>query len=159
MKLCVFSDSHGHPSKMLSCIEQQSPDMIVHLGDGAADVEKIKMQFPQIPLKAVRGNCDYSSALPEKDFFSVNGVGIFITHGHLYGVKGAPDALLNAAHLSGAAVAMFGHTHRAVVKEQSGIDLLNPGACGLVPNSSYAVVNISDTGGISCKVIEFSKNN
>ena len=156
MKLCVFSDSHGCPSKMLAFIGRENPDLVIHLGDGAADFEKIKMQFPQMPIKAARGNCDYTSSLPEKDFFSVNGVGIFITHGHLYGVKGADDALLNAARCQGARLALFGHTHSAIIREKDGVCLFNPGSCGYGSSASCGLVDISDSGVFRCSIVPLS---
>lgn len=131
MKLAVFSDSHGRVEPMLSAIEEASPDMILFLGDGASDVEKIKKQFPQIPLRAVRGNCDFNSVLPETDSFTADGVRIFMTHGHLFGVKsGMLYALAEAADNSGAALALYGHTHLARMERVGEITVLNPGSCG-----------------------------
>lgn len=114
MKLVVFSDSHGHPDRMLRVIGQSSPDMIIHLGDGGTDIAKIKKQFPQIPLKAVRGNCDLISDLPESELFSVGKVKIFITHGHIFGVKINLSRLIERADASDADIVMYGHTHSSL---------------------------------------------
>lgn len=87
MKIAVFSDSHGSGQKMLDAIEQIQPDMVVHLGDGERDVQLVRERYPSLPLHAVCGNCDYRTEKPESQLFDVNGVKIFITHGHIYGVN------------------------------------------------------------------------
>ncbi|MFB0919896.1 MAG: YfcE family phosphodiesterase [Oscillospiraceae bacterium] len=153
MKLLVFSDSHGYHLKMLSAIELSKPDMLVHLGDGGRDVSKIEAQFPQIPLRAVRGNCDMGSVLPDTDFFQAGKAKIFISHGHLYGVKVTLSALVDDARVRGANIVMFGHTHIAKFAMSGGIYVLNPGTCGLAASPSCAEVIIDDKGEISCNLI------
>lgn len=152
MKICVFSDSHGSSSAMVRAVNEHSPDLILHLGDGVRDAENIKSQFPQIPLKAVRGNCDWSSYLPEKLQFDINGVEVFMTHGHLYSVKSGLSSLLNAAHFSGAGLVLYGHTHQARYEEVGGLHVLNPGSCG-GPSASFALVTINPSGGVSCRIV------
>ncbi|MEA4896333.1 MAG: metallophosphoesterase [Oscillospiraceae bacterium] len=155
MKLLVFSDSHGNPSKMLDMIRQSGPDMIIHLGDGERDTAKIEAQFPQIPLKAVRGNCDIGSVLPDAELFSVGKAKIFITHGHIYGVKRTLSALVDEAVSRGADIVMFGHTHIADYSMRGGIYVLNPGSCGLSSAPSCAEVTIDNKGEIACRIVRF----
>ena len=38
MKVVIFSDSHGDVEIMVQVIEKEKPEMIIHLGDGKADV-------------------------------------------------------------------------------------------------------------------------
>ncbi len=140
---------------MLRAIGSGEPDMVVHLGDGGRDVSKIETQFPQIPLRAVRGNCDIGSVLPDTDFFTVGKAKIFITHGHIYGVKWTLKALIDEACLRGADIVMFGHTHIANYSMSGGIQALNPGTCGFAPSPSYAEVIIDDRGEISCRILRF----
>lgn len=153
MKLAVFSDSHGYTERMLKAIRVSSPDLIIHLGDGGVDVEKIKKQFPLIPLKAVRGNCDFSHELPETDLFSVSGVNIFITHGHLFGVKIDTEPLTSKALKLGADIVMYGHTHVANYFKTGNLHVLNPGSCSFSKSASFAEVNISDSGAVSCQIV------
>lgn len=152
MKICVFSDSHGSSEAMARAVDEHSPDLILHLGDGVRDAEKVKSQFPQIPLKAVRGNCDWSSFVPEKLQFNVNGVEVLMTHGHLYNVKSGLSSLLNAAHFSGAGLVLYGHTHQARHEQAGGVHLLNPGSCS-GPSASFALVAITPGGGVSCRIV------
>lgn len=152
LRLMVFSDSHGYSEKMLIAIEQSAPDMIIHLGDGGRDLDKIKKQFPQIPLKAVRGNCDLSSDLPETELFSVRAIKIFITHGHTFGVKRVLAPLIDEAIALGADMVMFGHTHIPLFSMAGGLYVLNPGTSGGSPPSCAEVV-IDDKGEIFCRIL------
>lgn len=154
MKLAVFSDTHGFPDKMLSAIELSSPDVIVHLGDGELDVNEIKRQFPAIPLKSVRGNCDLHSKTPETEFFLIYNIKVFITHGHLFGVKRETSSLIEKAYTMGADIVMYGHTHIANCSRAGNLIIINPGSCGYT-SSSYAEVIISDSGEIISRIIKF----
>lgn len=153
MKLLVFSDSHGSPAKMLTAISQLSPDLIVHLGDSGSDLHKIESQFPQIPLRAVRGNCDFRSDLPDTDFFTVENIKIFMTHGHLYSVKVTLALLADEASARGAVLALFGHTHESFDSAVGGIRLINPGSCGHSACASYAELIIAEKGETLCRIV------
>lgn len=153
MKLAVFSDSHGSPQKMLDAIERLKPDIVVHLGDGEGDVALVKKHFPTLPLYAVKGNCDYRTMKPETKLFDVCGVKIFITHGHLYGVKSTRARLIDEAVRRGAGIAMYGHTHKAQLMQADGFTLLNPGSCGLCAAPSCAEVLIGSDGSVSAKIL------
>ncbi len=153
MRLAVFSDSHGYPSKMLHAIEACAPDMIIHLGDGGSDISKIKMQFPHIPLKAVGGNCDFSSELPKDEIIAAEGIKLFITHGHLYGVKGSLTKLVEEASAMNVNAVLYGHTHIADNHQEMGLYVINPGSCGYPPNQSYAEIIITDKGELFSRIV------
>ena len=153
MKFAVFSDTHGSPEKTLSAIEHSSPDMVIHLGDGGRDITKIKTQFPNLPLKAVRGNCDISSSLPETETLSIGGIKLFLTHGHLFSVKRTPAILIEEALKREANIVLFGHTHEAVCYQEQGILVINPGTSGLPPMRTYAEIEISGDGVISSRIL------
>lgn len=153
MKLAVFSDSHGSEQKMLDAIERLRPDMVVHLGDGERDVPLISERFPALPLRTVGGNCDFRTQRPETQLFEVEGVKIFITHGHLYGVKSTRAKLLEEAARRGASVAMYGHTHVAQLVQTDGFTLLNPGSCGLSAEPSCAEVIVGPDGSVDARII------
>lgn len=155
MKLLVFSDSHGSPARMLRAITQEKPDMIIHLGDGGREISEIERQFPQTELKAVRGNCDICSVLPESEFFRIGKTKFFITHGHNYGVKWTLSTLIEEAAARGANFVMFGHTHVAHFSTASGIYVLNPGSCGPSPAPSYAEIILDETNEPACRIVRF----
>jgi len=130
MLIAVFSDTHGHTGPMHRAILRHRPDMVLHLGDHARDAEELAELFPGLDVRSVRGNCDLACPAPESLQFEAEGVSIFMTHGHRYSVKFTLDSLLNAAHFSGAKLALFGHTHCAEYRNYGDLALLNPGSAG-----------------------------
>ena len=153
MKLAIFSDSHGSTQKMFDAITELRPDAVVHLGDGERDVALLKERFPDLPVHAVRGNCDFLPVSPETELFEVCGVRIFITHGHLYGVKSTRAKLLEEAARRGASVAMYGHTHTAQLVQTNDFFLLNPGSCGYAASPSCAELLVSPDGTLDARII------
>lgn len=126
-KLIVISDSHGNRTgieKLRPLFEEN--DYIVHLGDGAGDVREIMDTYPE-KVYLCRGNCDFLP-YPEEGGIEVDGCKIFYCHGHKYGVKSGLEALAKEAKRRGADVALYGHTHRALITQIDGVTLINPGS-------------------------------
>lgn len=146
MKACVFSDSHGLVGHMITVIELEKPDICFFLGDGERDVIRLEEHFPDLPIYAVRGNCDFRTDLQRLIVCNVEGVIIFATHGHLSNVKYEDDlrTLTYQAKEAGADIALFGHTHCQHLSENDGITLLNPGPAGFGYYPGYAVLNIEN---------------
>ena len=63
MKALVFSDSHGKSSYIRDAIElhKSNTDIVIFLGDGIKDIERVKNDYPQIAFFIVKGNCDFMS--------------------------------------------------------------------------------------------------
>ena len=156
MKVAVFSDSHGELNRMLAAAAEQSPDLIIHLGDFHRDSDSLREKFPRTAVKAVRGNCDFGSAGRESDIFFCGAAKLFITHGHLYGVKNGLTQLKAAALDSGADIVLFGHTHAAWYECSAGTHLMNPGPSGSHGKKSFGIIEISENGGILCRIEPFS---
>ena len=156
MTVAVFSDTHGSVGHAIEAVRRCRPDAIIHLGDGERDVERLKGEFPDIPLYSVRGNCDYLGLSPDKAVVQLGPVTAFLTHGHLYsGLRwGRLDSLVYAAQEAGAQLALFGHTHQADYLEIGGVKLLNPGSAGQGAKRSWATVQIFDNGGFACEIKE-----
>jgi hypothetical protein len=146
MKVCVFSDSHGYAGNMIDAIKLEDPDLCFFLGDGERDIVKVGERFPDLPIYAVRGNCDFRSNLSRSLCCAVGGVTLFATHGHLSDVKYEDklDTLTEQALRAGASVALFGHTHRQHLSENQGVTLVNPGPAGRGYYPGYAVLTIED---------------
>lgn len=85
--------------------------------------------------------------------FYAGPVKVFATHGHRYYVKSTMDSLLNAAHFSGAQLVLYGHTHIARIEYPAGMTVVNPGSSGLGSEPSFAVIDISDSGGIAARIL------
>lgn len=145
MKILVLSDSHRYLGNMYEAVEKEKPDLVVHLGDHDEDAEELHYAFSSVPIVCVCGNCDHGSRSTSGIVRTIGGVPVFMTHGHLFGVKSGVGGLLAEAKRLGARIALFGHTHRAFAEEKDGVLLLNPGSCGGgTSEASYAVVQIED---------------
>ena len=106
MKILVLSDSHGNISNMEAAVEREQPRMILHLGDCWRDAERLAERYPEIPMEHVPGNCDYAPTVPQMLTLEFDGVRIFATHGHLFGVKRELTALADAARERGAQIGL-----------------------------------------------------
>ena len=140
----IFSDSHGELSNMRTAIERERPDYIFHLGDHDRDAEDLSREYPILPITGVRGNCDYWTDTPVTRCVSLGGIRFFLCHGHTYGVKSSVLRASYAAREQGADVLLYGHTHTPDYDKDpdSGLILLNPGACGYGPSASYGRIII-----------------
>ena len=133
-KLLVLSDSHGGRAAIERVLmkESKSIDALIFLGDGLRDLELALTLCPKLRAYSVAGNCDYGALEPTDGLAAFDGVVIFYTHGHMYGVKYDLDTLADAASARGAEVALFGHTHIPPMQKprQQGAFWFNPGSCG-----------------------------
>lgn len=129
MKILVLSDSHRNMINMHRAVEAEMPDLILHLGDHYQDAKLLHSEYPDIPLEAVRGNCDGGTRNQEK-LLTMEGKRIFLCHGHLYHVKSGYLSLEYAAREKQADVVLFGHTHLSFQDERDGLYMMNPGSIG-----------------------------
>lgn len=134
MKVLVVSDSHSGLSYMRAWAKLIRPRVMIHLGDYYDDAEALAQELPNSTLIQVPGNCDrYRMFRPEPEVMRVDldGVSVFLTHGHRHGVKSGNGALVADARKAGADVALYGHTHRAeCFQTEDGMWVMNPGSCG-----------------------------
>ena len=151
MKLLVLSDTHRSLGFAYEAIEKESPDAVVHLGDHLSDAEDLSFAFQEPDFYYVPGNCDYAPTVPPSLTLEFDGVRVFLTHGHLFGVKSGLTRLALEARRVGAQLALFGHTHRALLEEQDGLWLMNPGACG-AGRSDFGEIITDEHGGFTCRL-------
>ncbi|MBQ9858763.1 MAG: metallophosphoesterase [Oscillospiraceae bacterium] len=140
MKILVMSDSHGNIKNMLTAIHAESPDMILHLGDHHTDCRELRNRFPEIPLRAVKGNCDRAGEL-ELDEFICEYLRIMMVHGHRFNVKYSLDSLITNAMYKDVDILLYGHTHVAHTQEFEGMHIINPGSVG-ASRATYCVLEI-----------------
>ena len=126
-KILIVSDTHGNAKGLeeLSALVAEN-DYIIHLGDGAGDMRELRSRYPD-KVFVCAGNCDFFSPLPDCGELEVEYRKIFYCHGHHYGVKSDLNALAQEAKRRGADIALYGHTHRALISEEEGVLLINPG--------------------------------
>lgn len=142
-KIFVFSDTHGSTDGCIRIIEQATQiDAIIHCGDYVRDADDLQSLFPKIPIHNVRGNCDFMAFEPNDKIIAIDGVKIFITHGHSYNVKTSLRELKAKGHELNADAVVFGHTHIPVIELDDGMITLNPGSSGQV--GTYAVITIKN---------------
>lgn len=149
MKILVLSDSHSSLRFMYRCVEQVRPNVIIHLGDHFDDGEVLHEDFPGIPLYQVLGNCDRYRCRPGQPEIlipRIDGVDLYMTHGHKHSVKSYLGALLRDARACGADIALYGHTHVADChQEEDGLWVLNPGSCGYYGGSAGLIETANGT--------------
>lgn len=145
MKLLIVSDSHGSAAGMLRAVEKEQPDVLIHLGDGWRDVERVREQYPALPIEQVPGNCDIGrwESAERLCFFGEHAV--FLCHGHTLGVKQSLLRASSAAKERGAEVLLFGHTHQPLLDFHNGLWLMNPGSIGAY-RPTYGVLTLDREG-------------
>ena len=147
MRIIVMSDSHRNFRNVQRVVEKHpDADLYIHLGDGEREFEDVQNLYPNRRYLWVAGNCDFGALEPLDGLAAFDGVVVFYTHGHMYGVKYDLDTLADAAAARGANVALFGHTHIPVAEERGGVFLFNPGSCGRCytgPNT-YGILTLAD---------------
>ena len=152
MKILVFSDTHGYTAQMYEIISRKrtDTDLVIHLGDNFRDVEEISRNFPTIAFLGVRGNCDLfaNDDYPQFRTFTYDGHKFFLTHGHMQAVKKGEYSLLAVeAKKNGCDIALFGHTHVAVIAEVCGITVFNPGSISNprdFTGGTYGIITINN---------------
>lgn len=127
-KLFVFSDTHKNMQtiKQIENIALES-DYVIHLGDYSSDVAYLKPVLKD-KLICVRGNGDvFSSVIDEKEI-EIDGIKLFLTHGHKYNVKHTLENLGIETLKRECRAALYGHTHLSGIDEYCGVKLINPGS-------------------------------
>lgn len=146
MRVLLLSDSHGAVRRMHSVIEQEADcKTVFFLGDGLADLEQVRNDFPDRSFVAVCGNMDLKSAYTSYDDFAykyLEGHTIIATHGHRVAVRTTLTDYLQKAQGVMADLALYGHTHRKYAETRNGVLFVNPGA---LCDGSYAVLELTDT--------------
>lgn len=127
MKILVLSDSHGNVRDMVKVVEREQPQMILHLGDCWVDAERLKEEFPNIPMEHVPGNCDFRLGEELEKVIFVEDFRILICHGHTYGVKTSLLQAGLAAEEKNVDAFLFGHTHVPLVDKRGKTLFMNPG--------------------------------
>lgn len=157
MKIIVFSDSHGHFAPMADAVADETPDMVIFLGDGMNDADALEHAYPSLKVEKVKGNCDFFSYGRTILCEVFDGVKIYAVHGHIHCVKDGMSCLVSSAKAEKAALVLFGHTHIADLRDEDGITVMNPGSIGY--GHTYGVINTSD-GSFTCelKTIRFGRH-
>lgn len=132
-------------------------DLFLHLGDGAENF-LLFCKERGLAARAVKGNCDFSlfghGELEESMLLTLDGVRIFMTHGHLYSVGYGTDRLVYAARERDADIVLYGHTHVSLCEciygdnDEKPLYVMNPGSCERPRDgrASYGIIDIAKSG-------------
>ena len=150
--IIAFADIHGNIFNLMKLIPLiERADLAIFAGDGYSSLEVLPSTVAR-KLVAVKGNCDMFCPLPSQAEAEVNGVKIFVTHGHNYDVKGGDfGAIASAAKKNGASVALFGHSHKFAQADVNGVMCINIGALGTsrTENGGKYVKIVIDGGAVN----------
>lgn len=157
MKVLIVSDSHGMVSELgvLKKRHEKEVDLFLHCGDSELAASEEVMDG----YITVQGNCDYEDKYPTETIQEIEGKKIFLTHGHLYGVKSSINNLLYKAKEMGADIACFGHSHFLGMEVVDGVLFINPGSLRLPrgrAEQTYVILTIENERFVT-EVYDFHK--
>ncbi|UNC90889.1 metallophosphoesterase family protein [Candidatus Contubernalis alkaliaceticus] len=157
MRIAVFSDTHGNVIMMEKILTtMDSVDLLIHAGDFYQDAVKLSQRLPSLSVKAVVGNCDYPRLSPQELILELEGIRIYVIHGHSLDPGDFYNALIAEGKRVKAQLVIFGHTHLASRFEREGIIFLNPGSISgprMGNGPSCGMVQLND-GVIEVEIIE-----
>lgn len=123
-KILIVSDSHRLTKELEMIKNRHKANFYIHCGDS-----ELANNHPAIQdFTIVEGNCDYPGEFNIEEQLTVNGLDIYITHGHLYRVKTNLLPLTYRAEELDANIVCFGHSHVAGVEKIDGRIYMNPGS-------------------------------
>ena len=142
MKILVFSDSHLSLENILNMVEIERPQAIICAGDHSKDAEELSYIEDKIRYYIVRGNCDHFDT-KYRDIlqFELEKKRIYLTHGHLHGVKMTLEKLKNDTNESKEDIVIFGHTHIPYHEIYEGTHYFNPGAAS---DGNYGILELEE---------------
>ena len=159
MKILILSDSHASLRFMRLAMDIVRPNAVVHLGDHYDDARALAEEYPQTPFHMVPGNCDrfrMHTWQPEMLCYDVCGVRLYMTHGHLQGVKSGLSRLLAEGRKYEAAAVLYGHTHVADCRWEDDLWVVNPGSCGSA-GGSVAVMETENGKITACRILRLAE--
>ena len=149
MKYLIAGDIHGSyyaAKRLVEAIRKENADHLILLGDiynhgprNPLPKEYAPMLVAEIlnavsDITVIKGNCDSevdqmisSFTFTESAYIFVDGLKIFLTHGHKFNEDAVPE---------GCRIMFFGHTHIGRITEKNGVVFANPGSVSLPKNNS-----------------------
>lgn len=158
MKIVVLSDVHGNRD-ILERIISFNPDAeyFISLGDSELPLDYLT----DLDIIAIKGNYPRDAGFLYERELTLNGLKLFITHGHKYKVHKDLRKLLDRGYKGGYDVVLYGHTHIARVDKAGSLLLINPGSV-YRPRSkeaaSYLILNIEKDSSFTYEFKEAETN-
>lgn len=145
MRVLVCSDSHGRLLDLYDAVERETPDAVIHLGDYYGDACELRHSYPDLSVYAVAGNNDWGADAAWHQVISLEGVRIYLTHGHQEGVSFSECGnMVQRTQEEDCQLGLFGHTHIVYLDRYAEVTVLNPGSISLPRQgiASYAMVSL-----------------
>ncbi|BEU87712.1 metallophosphoesterase [Selenomonas sp. TAMA-11512] len=133
MKIGIMSDSHNNRYAVEWAVARAGDvDLWLHAGDCVPDATYLGL-LSSVTVENVAGNTDWPDGkTPDDLVVEAEGHRIFLTHGHIYGVRSTLEMLVDAAEREGADIAVYGHTHvvlQELIQGSGGeVLVINPGS-------------------------------
>lgn len=124
MKILVVSDNHGLEQELQEILETHSVDHLIHCGDSEFPIDHPLLD----KFIKVKGNCDRDKSFPDDAELQLDQIKLYITHGHLYGVKSDLLSLSYRAQEVDAQIICYGHSHIAHAEIIDRRLYINPGS-------------------------------
>lgn len=149
-RILIVSDTHRQHRNLDIALRQAGKiDLLLHMGDVEGGEDYIEA-VAECPVRIVAGNNDFFSRLEREEEFVLEGLRIFMTHGHYYYVSVGSERLKEEGLARGADIVMFGHTHKPMLDIGEDITVLNPGSLSYPRQEgrrgSYIIMEIDDNG-------------
>ncbi|MDD4278757.1 metallophosphoesterase family protein [Candidatus Sumerlaeota bacterium] len=142
-KVGLVSDTHGRiPQNVYAALSDCS--IILHAGDYHEPLRIESLGWsddatkPAPTVIAVCGNCDWDESYPAEQYFDIDGVKIYLCHGHRFAYAEEPWDTAIAHSLLYANkhklpkekpdVIVFGHLHKPMDFVHQGVRFINPGS-------------------------------
>ena len=128
MKILIVSDTHRNEDNLIEVLEKEKNlDLLIHCGDVEGAEDEIEL-YAGCKTVFVAGNNDFFSRLPREAELQVEGMNIWVTHGHNYYVNANPEYIRKEARIRNMDIVLYGHTHRPVIEKTEDLIVINPGS-------------------------------
>lgn len=154
MRVLIVSDTHRRGENFYRALEEAGPvSLVIHCGDVEGqeyEFEEAVRSTNNCPLVMAAGNNDFFSGLKNDVEVQIGPYKALVTHGHNYYISMSNEFLKREAVARGYQMVFYGHTHRPVVDDKSGILAVNPGSLSYPRQEgrkpSYALMEIDEAG-------------
>lgn len=149
-RVLVISDTHGRNDDIEGILAQVGHiDYMIHCGDLERGDDYVR-SLADCPVTLISGNNDYFLDLPMEAEIEIEGLKIWVVHGHYYYVNTGVEFLREEGKRKGVDIVMYGHTHVPFFEDDGEIIILNPGSLtyprqqGRKP--TFLIMDIDDDG-------------
>lgn len=128
MKVLIVSDTHRNEDNLIEVLDKEKNlDLLIHCGDVEGAEDEIE-HYAGCKTVFVAGNNDFFSRLPREMELQVEGMKVWVTHGHNYYVNTNPEYIRKEARIRNMDIVLYGHTHRPIIEKKEDLIVINPGS-------------------------------